>query len=334
MDPRLDITDLYAFNGEQGTVLVTNHDHSLARVEGKAGLHPEGRYEFKVDTDGDAVEDLTYRFAFDPTDTDGHQHYRIHKITGADAGDPLAAGTLVGEGTTGTVTAVAGGGRAWVGLAGDPFWIEPTVLHAVGEAFHHGTDIDLGDWTPAQATNLFAGHTVYSIVLELPDDEILGTTTQGSGVGVWALSSLATDAGGWRPINRAGLPMVHPLFTQLDEDLGDELNVNAPSEDRRIHGDRIGAMVAGVIAANHTAIDPGAYATHVVDRLLPNVLPYTPGTPATLGFAGWNGRTLTDNAPDVMFSFAANTPVTLGIGRHSVTAPPTAVFPYVPAAST
>ena len=48
------------------------------------------------------------------------------------------------------------------------------------------------------------------------------------------------------------------------------------------------------------------------------------------GFAEWNGRSLTDNAPDVMFSFAANTPVRLGIGKESVTSKPSKVFPYVP----
>jgi len=38
-----------------------------------------------------------------------------------------------------------------------------------------------------------------------------------------------------------------------------------------------------------------------------------------------------DNAPDVMFSLAANTPVTLGIGKESVTSKPSKNFPYVPA---
>ena len=47
----------------------------------------------------------------------------------------------------------------------------------------------------------------------------------------------------------------------------------------------------------------------------------------------WNGRSLSDNAPNVMFSIAANTPVSLGIGKESVTSKPSKVFPYVPAAS-
>jgi hypothetical protein len=55
------------------------------------------------------------------------------------------------------------------------------------------------------------------------------------------------------------------------------------------------------------------------------------GTSAAFGFAEWNGRSLTDNAPNVMFSIAANTPVSLGIGKESVTSKPSTTFPYVPA---
>jgi hypothetical protein len=62
------------------------------------------------------------------------------------------------------------------------------------------------------------------------------------------------------------------------------------------------------------------------------MLPYEIGTPAVFGFAEWNGRSLIDNAPDVMFSIAANTPVRLGLGKESVASKPTQTFPYVPAA--
>jgi hypothetical protein len=60
------------------------------------------------------------------------------------------------------------------------------------------------------------------------------------------------------------------------------------------------------------------------------ILPYKVGTPPLYGFGGWNGRSLTDNAPDVMFSIAANTPIRLGIGKESVTSKPSKIFPYVP----
>lgn len=78
--------------------------------------------------------------------------------------------------------------------------------------FQDGTTINLSGWDPARAKNLFAGHSVYSIVLEVPDSELLATAGGNRRVGIWALSSLATDAGGWRSINRVGPPMIHPLW--------------------------------------------------------------------------------------------------------------------------
>ncbi|GAA4595558.1 hypothetical protein GCM10023194_65360 [Planotetraspora phitsanulokensis] len=329
-DPRLDITDLYVFRGERGTVFVTNHSHSLAGDHVLRGLHPEGTYEFKIDLNGDAVEDLAYRFTFGDRDERGTQAYQVRRLAGPEAREASAAGTLIAQGRTGETVEFDGGGRAWVGEAGDPFWIEPDVLHAVGKAFQEGTTIDLSGWNPAEAKNAFAGHTVYSIVLEIADEELLPAAGSDRTVGVWGLASLATDAGGRRPINRAGLPMIHPLFTQLNEDLGDKLNTNRPAEDMEIHGDTVTTMVAGVVRAYGTAEDPEAYAWAVVSKIFPNVLPYTIGTSAFFGFAGWNGRSLTDNAPDVMFSFAGDTPVTIGITGRSVTAEPTRTFPYVP----
>jgi hypothetical protein len=90
----------------------------------------------------------------------------------------------------------AGDLRVWTGRAGDPFWIEPVVLHAIGEATAHGTRAELSSWSPAQATNLFAGHTVYSIVLEVPDHQLLAAVRPDRRFTTWALTSLATDAGG------------------------------------------------------------------------------------------------------------------------------------------
>jgi hypothetical protein len=152
-------------------------------------------------------------------------------------------------------------------------------------------------------------------------------------IGVWAVSTLATDAGGWRSINRIGLPMIHPLFTQFNEDLGNRLNAGRHSNDFATYGEAVIRSVAKVVSANGTTEDPKAYVETVAHRFFPNILPYEIRTPATFGFAQWNGRSLTDNAPDVMFSIAANTPISLGIGKESVTSKPSKIFPYVPADS-
>lgn len=330
-DIRLDVTDLYVFRGEKGTVFAIDVCHSIAGPIPSPGYHPEGRYEFKIDLNGDAVEDLTFRFTFDERDEQGRQRYRVSCLTGPDAADPSAQGTSIAQGTTNEVVTASSGLRAWAGKAGDPFWIEPDVLHAVGHAFQDGTRVDLSGWDPSRAKNLFAGHSVYALVLEVPDGELVPDGASRRKIGVWAQTTLATDAGGWRAINRVGLPMIHPLFTQYNEDLGNRLNAGRPEDDFSTYGASVSKAIAAAVAAMGTAEDPGAYGEKVAHRFFPNILPYEVGTPAIFGFAEWNGRSLTDNAPDVMFSIAANSPISLRIGKESVTSKPRKTFPYVPA---
>src|SRR5579863_10295269 len=121
-DIRLDITDLYVFRGEKGTVFAINVCHSIFGPIPVPGYHPEGMYEFKVDLNGDAVEDVTYRLTFDERDPKGNQRYVVRSIRGAETVDPHAAGTVLAQGTTGEMVATQAGVRVWAGKAGDPFW--------------------------------------------------------------------------------------------------------------------------------------------------------------------------------------------------------------------
>ena len=277
------------------------------------------------------MEELTFRLTFDAREAAGVQRFMLNRLVAGEATDPQASGEIIAQGQTGETATGPAGLRLWAGKAGDPFWIEPDVLHAVGHAFQDGTTVDLTGWDRSKARNLFAGHTVYSIVVEVPDTEF--AAAPGGRIGVWAVASLATDAGGWHAVNRVGLPMIHPLFTQYDEDLGNRLNAGIPADDFATHGARGSKAIAGVVAAYGTSVDPAGYGEAVAHRFFPNILPYVVGTSATFGFGGWNGRSLTDNAPDVMFSLAANTPITLGIGRESVTPKPIDHFPYMPPAA-
>jgi hypothetical protein len=111
------------------------------------------------------------------------------------------------------------------------------------------------------------------------------------------------------------------------------LNAGCPADDLSTHGETVARAIAGVVSAIGTAEDLQAYGEIVARRFCPNILPYEVGTPAVFSFAEWNGRSLTDNAPNVMFSIAANAPVSLGIGKESVTPKPSKTFPYIPAAT-
>ena len=66
------------------------------------------------------------------------------------------------------------------------------------------------------------------------------------------------------------------------------------------------------MSALGTSEDPEGYGESVARKLFPDVLPYVVGTPATYGFAGFNGRTLADNAPEAMLSLVLNSRRPLG----------------------
>ncbi|HXT93889.1 MAG TPA: hypothetical protein VN714_32060, partial [Trebonia sp.] len=142
-------------------------------------------------------------------------------------------------------------------------------------------------------------------------------------------TKLATDAGGWRQVNRGGHPMMWPIFWPDDTRFDNPANARHPSADVAADGDLIAGQVAAVVAAAGTSADPAGYGRAVARQLLPDLLPYVAGTPASFGFAGINGRTLADNAPEVMLSLVTGQAVPSGL-TPAVAAPlRRGEFPYV-----
>ena len=146
---------------------------------------------------------------------------------------------------------------------------------------------------------------------------------------MWCATKLATDAGGWRQINRFGHPMMWPIFWPNDTDFSDPANTRHPSEDFGAMGTYIGDQVAAVVSASGTSDDPQGYGQAVARRLFPDVMPYLVGTPATYSFADFNGRTLADNAPEAMLSLVTNTAVPSGLKPSVAEHQRDSNFPYV-----
>jgi hypothetical protein len=86
-----------------------------------------------------------------------------------------------------------------------------------------------------------------------------------------------------------------------------------PSKDTADAGEHIAGLVVVVAAASGTVGDPCVYGQAVAAELLPDLLPYVIGTPATYGFAVRNGRPLADNAPEVMLSLVTGTAIRSGL---------------------
>jgi hypothetical protein len=323
---QLYLDDLYVFPGQDSTVFVMDVNSNVNGLHSEPGFHPEARYEFKVHLDGADFETLTYRVSFAEPGSDGQQALQLHALSGPQAREDAAAGDLVLEGRTGQ-TAAAAGTRLWAGRIADSFYIDLSLLAIINGAVASGTAPDLAKWRPENAANSFAGTLVDSIVLEVSHAHPV--LRPGARTGVWCATKLATDSGGWRQINRAGHPMMWPIFWPNDTDFSDPANTRHPSEDFGTAGKHLGDQVAAVVAASGSAADPAGYGQTVTRRLFPDVLSYLVGTPATYGFAAFNGRTMADNAPEVMLSLVTSTAVASGLqpsvaGQQRATA-----FPYV-----
>jgi len=193
-DARLDLTDLYAFPkpGDPGkSILIMN-------VHPSVGLNPPGpttsepfapeaRYELKIDTDGDAVANISYEMRI--ASVEGEQTATLRRVEGVQVAETDAGGKIIVEGvpvSTGHEghVAQAGDHRFFAGWRSDPFFFDV-----------------LGTLNKLQFTSgdFFADKDTCSIVLEVPNS-VLGLKE----VGLWARTLIPTDSagGGWIQADR------------------------------------------------------------------------------------------------------------------------------------
>ncbi len=323
---QLYIDDFYVFPGDNGTVLMMDVNSNLNGDYQKPGFHHEARYEFKFHLDGAEFETLTYRIVFGEADANGGQPLRLFAVSGQAAREDGPDGELILEGHTGQI-ASASGFRVWAGRVQDPFYTDGAVIGLVNGAIAKGTAVDLSGWDPTKAKNSFAGTSVESIVLEVPDDH--AELSPGAEVGIWCATKLATDAGGWRMINRGGHPMMWPIFWPTDTDFSNPANTRHPSQDFAQDGEHLAGHIAAVVKATGTSADPEAYGHMVAHQLYPDVLPYTIGSTASYSFAAINGRPLADNVAESMLCLVTNMAIPTGLKPSVAENQRTADFPYV-----
>jgi hypothetical protein len=120
-----------------------------------------------------------------------------------------------------------------------------------------------------------------------------------------------------------------PIFWPGDTDFSNPANTRHPSQDVRDSARYIGEQVAAVVAATGTSADPQGYGETVAGELFPDVLPYVVGTQATFGFATRNGRTMADNAPEVMLCLVTGTAIPSGLKPSVAKDQRNSSFPYV-----
>src|SRR6266568_2656023 len=292
-DARLDMTDLYAFTkpGDTAKSIIVLDVHPSFRLDSpepttKEPFAPVALYEFKIDTDGNAVADLSYSVQF-ASSGDEKQSATVRRIQGkraagvGDEGEVIVQQAPVSVGREALVTK-AGDYRFFFGWRSDPFFFD------VNGNFNH---------MQFTGDDFFADKNVCSIVLELPNSA-LGTKA----VGIWA-RTVDKAADGWIQADRGGRPL-QAVFLP-GEKRAEYLNGD-PADDSRF---------IGVFA--HELEHSGGYtpedAKGVARTLLPDILFYDPRRQVSFP---QNGRTLTDDVADVFFSMYANRNVTDKVGPH------------------
>jgi Domain of unknown function (DUF4331) len=303
-DARLDLTDLYAFpkpgDADKSILIMNVHPSAVVDPPGPTTsepFSPEALYEIRIDTDGDAVADITYRVRFSSSE-DGSQTATLRRVEGAqaagtgDGGQIIVEAAPVSTGRNARVTD-AGGYRFFAGWRSDPFFFD--TKGALNNLDFTGDDF-------------FADKDVCSIVLEVPNT-VLGRKR----IGLWART--LKDAGGvWVQADRGGLPAQAVFLVGGERDV---YLAGEPAEDSRF-----------VAVFAHSLEHSGGYtpveAKRVAETLLPDMLSYDPTRPAS--FPG-NGRTLIDDAADAFLAVLTNGRVTGDkVGAHSDLL---AEFPYL-----
>jgi Domain of unknown function (DUF4331) len=121
-DETLDISDAYCFAGPgdlHGPRTVFGMNTSPF---GAPAWNTAGYYELKIDTNGDYVEDITFRATF-PAGSDGTQYVQVEQLTGAAATDRTASGPLITppNAPIGEVVECSNGITLFAGPRLDPF---------------------------------------------------------------------------------------------------------------------------------------------------------------------------------------------------------------------
>jgi len=219
-------------------------------------------------------------------DSAGRQQTRECYAVGAPSGSDLEAVEL-GVGWTADAFALARGGSAWFGPAGDPFWGDGVTLFAFHQALAENRYAP--ELFTADGGNLFAGRNVTAIALRIPDAMLGGTE-----VAVWARISLHGHAP-QRQVSRMGNPMLRPPFFPQPGPETEALNAGSPTDDIARFGEAV-RRTAAHVAKLRDAADPDEHAAALVNAFLPDVLRYRPGQPARFAPGTGNGRALHDDA--------------------------------------
>lgn len=199
LNPASDMTDVYVFPGStpDRTVLVLNSWAFITPAQTtNTYFDPNLLYQFKIDNNGDGVEDRVIQLTFDGTGSGQTVTVRgpvAPPVAGA-MGNVLATGTATVSGPINTVLGSASGVQVFAGWRDDPFFIDLEQFFRIipDRKPVTGTLSQLPDTPTASAfrnpgVDYVAGFNVLSIVIELPTASLVAGGNPK--IGIWGTIS-------------------------------------------------------------------------------------------------------------------------------------------------
>jgi hypothetical protein len=141
-DPRLNLCDLYLFEGPPGRTVMAMTVNPAATPGTAAPFREEGLHVLRFDTDGDAREDVSFKVRFGQIDhrrneNDHVQSLEVRRAAGQDAGHG-ARGELLAEGCISAVITGDRGIQVFAGVTADQCAGDATALESFEAALAAG----------------------------------------------------------------------------------------------------------------------------------------------------------------------------------------------------
>jgi hypothetical protein len=296
-----DLNDIYIFQSpanSANTVMIMDVSPFPGNLT-PATFDPATYFDFKLDNNGDAVEDMTFRVTFGPPDSNGVQNVTLRGLPAV----KFPNFGILAKGKTGQNLPVAGGGMFRAAVHDDPFFFDSGGFSSYvkdGDPVAHPFPRAVGT-----AHNFFGPNVnTLACILEVPTSLLLSSPSNPK-IGVW----IRTEVNGVQ-VDRMGRPAINtaliPPSPRNDLSRGERrnaYNAGLPRNDQRdFRADMIAVLMKpltpdangnrGLFGRNLTD------ASALADFLFPDILTYDTSKPA--GYT--NGRTLRDDVIDITFN--------------------------------
>ena len=326
--PGTDLTDVFMFpsaTDPDKVVLAMNVHPLIIAGQGRSvNFDPNVLYQFKIDNNGDAVEDLVIQARFKGSGP--NQKVKISRPSKPERTGSI--NTLVEDddddyGYLNRTFRAEGGMKVFAGGREDPFFFDLEQFFNIfpdratpltGIPISNPNTPQLGTWRPAGSAVDFlsnGGYNVLSIVVEVPKSKLLRKHGVSTVVGLWCTTS-TKSANVYRQQDRLARPVVNEVFATVANNRHQVNNMISPKDDKFELKNDIESFL--VFPANRSvAIRNVIKAVLVPDMLMAD---FSGSGAAYLGFetggatgGTFGGRKLTDDVVDISLGVVFGTTI-------------------------